>query len=79
MPYRLVKGEFHLFYKKQKLVGSQPDGDSVWFKPEDRALLGKLGDGKRHQNFAQYDQTDASTGRVDPCTRIAGILLTFWR
>ena len=34
MPYRLVKGEFHLFYKKQKRVGSQPDGGSVWFKPE---------------------------------------------
>ena len=43
MPYRLVKGEFHLFYKKQKLVGSQPDGDSVWFKPDDRALLSELG------------------------------------
>lgn len=51
MPYRLVKGEFHLFYKKQKRVGSQPDGDSVWFKPEDRALLGKLGDGKRDADF----------------------------
>jgi len=51
MPYRIVKGEFHLFYKKQKLVGSQPDGDSVWFKPDDRALLNKLGDHRRDAVF----------------------------
>lgn len=51
MPYRIVKGEFHLFYKKQKLVGSQPDGDSVWFKPDNRALLGKLGDHRRDAVF----------------------------
>jgi hypothetical protein len=51
MPYRIVKGEFHLFYKKQKLVGSQPDGDSVWFKPDNRALLSKLGDNRRDAVF----------------------------
>lgn len=51
MPYRIVKGEFHLFYKKQKLVGSQPDGDSVWFKPDDRALLRRLGDNARDAVF----------------------------
>ena len=33
MPYRLVKGEFHLYYQGARHVGSQPDGDSVWFKP----------------------------------------------
>lgn len=33
MPYRVVKGEFHLFYQGRVRVGSQPDGDSVWFKP----------------------------------------------
>ncbi len=51
MAYRLVKGEFHLFYKKQKLVGSQPDGDSVWFKPDDRALLRKMGANRRDAIF----------------------------
>ncbi|MBS1790221.1 MAG: hypothetical protein JST85_21025 [Acidobacteria bacterium] len=51
MPYRLVKGEFHLFYKKQKLVGSQPDGDSIWFKPDNRALLSKLGSNRRNAAF----------------------------
>lgn len=36
MPYKLVKGKFFLFYesKKKRHVGSQPDGDSVWFKPD---------------------------------------------
>ena len=51
MPYQIVKGEFHLFYKKQKLVGSQPDGDSVWFKPDNRALLNKLGNNRRDAIF----------------------------
>jgi endonuclease YncB( thermonuclease family) len=37
--YRLVKGEFHLFYTKTRKVGSQPDGDSVWFKPNNTELL----------------------------------------
>jgi len=34
MPYRLIHGEFHLFYKGKRHVGSQPDGDSLWFKPK---------------------------------------------
>lgn len=34
MPYRLVKGKFHLSYQGERHVGSQPDGDTVWFKPE---------------------------------------------
>ncbi len=42
MAYRLVKGEFHLFYQGQRKVGSQPDGDSVWFKPSRTALLRNL-------------------------------------
>jgi endonuclease YncB( thermonuclease family) len=41
--YRLVKGEFHLFYQKTRRVGSQPDGDSVWFKPNDTKQLENLG------------------------------------
>lgn len=39
MPYRLVKGEFHLYYKSTRHVGSRPDGDSAWFKPDDPTLL----------------------------------------
>lgn len=41
--YRLVKGEFHLFYTKTRRIGSQPDGDSVWFRPLDKNLLSGLG------------------------------------
>jgi endonuclease YncB( thermonuclease family) len=43
MPYRLVKGEFHLFYQGQKFVGAQPDGDSIWFKPNQAKRLKGLG------------------------------------
>jgi hypothetical protein len=41
MPYKLIKGEFFLFYesKLNRHVGSQPDGDSVWFKPNQPKLL----------------------------------------
>jgi endonuclease YncB( thermonuclease family) len=39
MPYRLIKGKFHLFYESTRHVGSQPDGDSLWFKPNNPNLL----------------------------------------
>jgi hypothetical protein len=41
MAYRLVRGEFILFYKGKtnQTVGSEPDGDTVWFKPDKPALL----------------------------------------
>jgi endonuclease YncB( thermonuclease family) len=41
--YRLIKGEFHLFYTKTRRIGSQPDGDSLWFRPHDKNLLNGLG------------------------------------
>lgn len=53
MAYRLVKGEFHLFYEKEKRVGSQPDGDSVWFRPNKAKYLRRLGDPERN---AQYNK-----------------------
>lgn len=43
MPYRLVKGQFHLYYEGKRHVGAQPDGDSAWFKPDDPRHLEKLG------------------------------------
>lgn len=39
MPYKVVPGEFHLFYSIKRHVGSQPDGDSVWFKPDNPKQL----------------------------------------
>jgi hypothetical protein len=45
MGYRVVKGEFHLFYQDAKGTrrGSEPDGDSIWFKPTQPKLLEDVG------------------------------------
>lgn len=43
MSYRLIKGTFALHYQGQRHVGSKPDGDSVWFKPDQPHLLNNLG------------------------------------
>ena len=43
MPYRLIKGTFALHYQGQRHVGSKPDGDSAWFKPDQPQLLSDLG------------------------------------
>ncbi|HUV31249.1 MAG TPA: hypothetical protein VMY05_09200 [Acidobacteriota bacterium] len=44
MSYRLIKGEFHLFYRNAagRQQGSEPDGDSMWFKPYRRQHLRNL-------------------------------------
>ena len=42
MSYRLIKGKFRLYYQGTRKVGSQPDGDSVWFEPDQPALLSNL-------------------------------------
>jgi len=42
MPYKLIKGEFHLYYKITRHVGSRPDGDSMWFKPDHPAYLNDI-------------------------------------
>jgi hypothetical protein len=43
MPYRLVKGKYSLFYRSQRNVGSRPSGDSIWFEPDNREQLSRLG------------------------------------
>jgi hypothetical protein len=43
MSYRLIKGTFALYYQGQRHVGSRPDGDSAWFKPDQTQLLDNLG------------------------------------
>jgi len=42
--YRRVKGEFVLFYQGKRHVGSQPDGDSIWFRPRAAKHLRGLAD-----------------------------------
>jgi len=39
MPYRLIEGEIRLFYRSTRHVGSRPDGDSIWFLPDNPRLL----------------------------------------
>ena len=40
MGYQLIKGYFHLFYQSEyRFVGARPDGDSMWFKPDDPTHL----------------------------------------
>jgi hypothetical protein len=43
MPYRLVEGEVRLYYRSTRHVGSRPDGDSAWFKPDNENLLTNIG------------------------------------
>jgi len=43
MSYRLVQGEFALTYHAARRVGSRPDGDSVWFRPDNPQRLKGVG------------------------------------
>jgi endonuclease YncB( thermonuclease family) len=44
MSYKLIKGYFHLFYQSEyRFVGARPDGDSMWFKPNNPGHLTNLG------------------------------------
>ena len=43
MPYQLIEGEVRLFYRSTRHVGSRPDGDSAWFKPDNSKLLENIG------------------------------------
>ena len=48
MAYRLIKGEFHLFYQGKREVEGQPDGDSLWCET---AFLGNV----RRDNHADFE------------------------
>jgi hypothetical protein len=56
MPYFLIKGEFHLFYQGKRHVGSQPDGDSVWFKPKNPRNLKDIGGRQAEVNAGGFVQ-----------------------
>lgn len=42
MPYRLIKGEFHIHYPDQPRTGPEPDGDTLKFKPDNPLLVESL-------------------------------------
>lgn len=56
MPYKVIHGTFALVYYSNRRVGSQPDGDSVWFKPKNRNHLERLGSRKIDYNKGGYVQ-----------------------
>ncbi len=39
MPYKLIKGNFHIFYPANPRSGPEPDGDTVKFAPDDKHLV----------------------------------------
>jgi endonuclease YncB( thermonuclease family) len=51
MSYTLVKGSFRLFYKTTRHVGSRPDGDSVWFEPDNLTFFSDLGNPPRDTDY----------------------------
>ena len=42
MPYKLIKGEFHIFYPDNPRQGPEPDGDTLKFRPDNPALVEAL-------------------------------------
>ena len=42
MPYKLIEGEVRLYYHSTRHIGSRPDGDSAWFKPDNPDLLSNI-------------------------------------
>lgn len=56
MSYRLIKGTFALHYQGQRHVGSRPDGDSMWFKPDHPELLSDLGGRSADFNGGDFAQ-----------------------
>jgi hypothetical protein len=56
MAYRIVKGTFHLSYQGvNRRVGSQPDGGSLWFKPDKPQYLKDLRAGNQAPRSAQIN------------------------
>ena len=56
MAYRLIEGEVRLFYRSTRLVGSRPDGDSAWFKPNNPNLLLDVGQRDAELNKGGFAQ-----------------------
>jgi hypothetical protein len=58
MAYRLVKGEVRLYYfdRNNRRRSSQPDGDSAWFKPDDRNQLSGIGGRSAKYNAGGFTQ-----------------------
>ena len=54
MPYKLIKGEFHIFYPDRPRQGPEPDGDTLKFLPDQPTLVEQLHrPGNRGPDFNQ--------------------------
>lgn len=53
MPYKLIKGEFHVHYPDLPLSGPEPDGDTVKFLPDNQTLVDTLSAPGRSAAFNQ--------------------------
>src|SRR5262245_25385759 len=42
MPYKLIKGEFHIFNPANPRQGPEPDGDTIKFRPDNPPLIEQL-------------------------------------
>jgi len=51
MPYKLIKGEFHIHYPDIPKNGPEPDGDTLKFKPDNPALVLSLQQTGRGADF----------------------------
>ncbi|MEM9673045.1 MAG: lamin tail domain-containing protein [Bacteroidota bacterium] len=51
MPYKLIKGEFHIHYPDRPLSGPEPDGDTLKFLPDNRQLVESLSAPGRSASF----------------------------
>ncbi len=51
MPYRLIKGEFHVHYPDLPLSGPEPDGDTIKFLPDNPSLVDALSTAGRGAAF----------------------------
>ncbi|MGB3587867.1 MAG: lamin tail domain-containing protein [Tunicatimonas sp.] len=73
MPYKLIKGEFHVHYPDRPLSGPEPDGDTVKFLPDNRILVDVLSAPGRSAAFNQRGMINLRFEGIDALeTHFAG-------
>lgn len=66
MTYRLIKGEFHIYYPDIPRQGPEPDGDTLKFLPDNRSLVESLQQpGQRPPDFNGRDMINLRFEGID--------------
>jgi endonuclease YncB( thermonuclease family) len=65
MSYTLIKGSFHIFYPDNPLSGPEPDGDTLKFQPDNRALIESLPKAKSPPRFTKKGITTIRFEGID--------------